>query len=131
MDHAHLGLQNLLYEKRHLEREIDKCRQFASTHQDVALYSLEEFQQLAPEDVRTEDILNDEHQLMLSRLNFELAERQRLDRKKKELTQQKEDLLKETKAKLVTIDSVKTQIDTLMKAAADIQRKVDDLVQAS
>jgi THO complex subunit 5 len=29
MDQSHLGLQNLLYEKRHLEREIDKCRQFA------------------------------------------------------------------------------------------------------
>jgi THO complex subunit 5 len=29
MDQAHLGLQNLLYEKRHLEREIEKCRQFA------------------------------------------------------------------------------------------------------
>lgn len=28
MDQAHLGLQNLLYEKRHLEREIEKCRQF-------------------------------------------------------------------------------------------------------
>lgn len=28
MDHTHLGLQNLLYEKRHLEREIAKCRQF-------------------------------------------------------------------------------------------------------
>jgi len=92
---------------------------------------LEQFRQLAPEEARTEEILNDEHQLMLSRLNFELTERQRLDKKKKELTQQKEDLLKETKAKLVTIDSVKTQIDTLMKAAADIQKKVDDLVQTS
>lgn len=29
MDHTHLGLQNLQYEKRHLEREIEKCRQFA------------------------------------------------------------------------------------------------------
>ncbi len=29
MDQTYLGLQNLLYEKRHLEREIDKCRQFA------------------------------------------------------------------------------------------------------
>lgn len=29
MDQTHLGLQNLLYEKRHLEREIDKCRMFA------------------------------------------------------------------------------------------------------
>ena len=29
MDQTHLSLQNLLYEKRHLEREIEKCRQFA------------------------------------------------------------------------------------------------------
>lgn len=29
MDQMYLGLQNLLYEKRHLEREIEKCRQFA------------------------------------------------------------------------------------------------------
>lgn len=29
MDQTHLQLQNLLYEKRHLEREIEKCRQFA------------------------------------------------------------------------------------------------------
>jgi THO complex subunit 5 len=71
---------------------------------------------------------------MLNRLSFELAERQRsaislitcfflilsppvnsLDLKKKNLTQQKEELLKETKAKAATLDSVKIQIDTLMK----------------
>lgn len=28
MDQTHLGLQNLLYERRHIEREIVKCRQF-------------------------------------------------------------------------------------------------------
>lgn len=28
MDQSHLNLQNLLYQKRHLEREIEKCRQF-------------------------------------------------------------------------------------------------------
>lgn len=32
MDQTHLGLQNLQYEKRHLEREIEKCRQFAYAH---------------------------------------------------------------------------------------------------
>lgn len=29
MDQTYLSLQNLQYEKRHLEREIEKCRQFA------------------------------------------------------------------------------------------------------
>ena len=35
MDQAHLALQNLLYEKRHLEREIEKCRQFAYVPRSV------------------------------------------------------------------------------------------------
>ncbi|KAF8238692.1 hypothetical protein L208DRAFT_1354363 [Tricholoma matsutake] len=128
MDQSHLGLQNLLYEKRHLEREIEKCRQFASIHQDVPLYSLDEFKRRAPEEARTEDVLSDEHQLMLNRLSFELAERQRLDLKKKEFVQQKEELLKESKTKVATMDNVKAQIDILMRTASDIQKKVDQLV---
>lgn len=35
MDQSHLQLQNLLYEKRHLEREIEKCRQFACVNSVV------------------------------------------------------------------------------------------------
>ncbi|KAF8739236.1 hypothetical protein AX14_010400 [Amanita brunnescens Koide BX004] len=128
MDQSHLQLQNLLYEKRHLEREIDKCRQFASIYQDVPLYSIEEFQTLAPEEARTEEVLADEHQLMLNRLSFELVERQRLDQRKKELLQEKEELLKESKSKVTTMDSIKVQVDTLMKTASDIQKRVDELV---
>ncbi|KAG2156077.1 Fms-interacting protein-domain-containing protein [Suillus clintonianus] len=130
MDQTYLGLQNLLYEKRHLEREIDKCRQFASIYQDVPLYSLPEFKTLAPPEARSDDVLHNTHQLMLNRLSFELVERQRLDQKRKELTAQKEDLLKHSKLKLATVESVKTQIESLMKAAADIQKKVDELVPA-
>lgn len=128
MDQTHLGLQNLLYEKRHLEREIEKCRQFASIYQDVPLHSLEEFQQIAPPEARTEDVLDNPHQLMLNRLSFELAERQRLDLKRKELVLLKEELLKQSKVKSTTVDSVKSQIDALMKTATEIQRRVDELV---
>lgn len=48
-----------------------------SIYQDIPLYSDEEFLEKAPEDMRTDDTMSDEHQLMLNRLNFELAERQR------------------------------------------------------
>jgi len=94
----------------------------------VPLYSLNEFIQQAPPEARTEEALADEHQLMLNRLSFELAERQRLDQKQKDLIQQKEDLLRETKAKSSTLENVKTQIDFLVKTASEIQKKVDDLV---
>ncbi|KAF9453014.1 hypothetical protein P691DRAFT_659437 [Macrolepiota fuliginosa MF-IS2] len=128
MDQSHLQLQNLLYEKRHLEREIEKCRQFASVYQEVPLYTLEEYKQLAPEESRTEQILADEHQLMLNRLNFELTERQRLDQRRKELIQEKEALLKQNKAKVATMDSVKAYLDAFMKTASETQKKLDELV---
>jgi THO complex subunit 5 len=42
MDQTHLRLQNLLYEKRHLEREIEKCRQFACVPLSLS-YPIEPF----------------------------------------------------------------------------------------
>ena len=48
-----------------------------SMHQDVPLYPVELFRILAPDESKTEEILNDPHQLIISRLNFELSERQR------------------------------------------------------
>ena len=51
----------------------------SSIYQDVPLYSVDEFKRLAPEEARTEQVLSSDHQLMLNRLSFELAERQRLD----------------------------------------------------
>ncbi|KAH9977965.1 Fms-interacting protein-domain-containing protein [Lactifluus volemus] len=130
MDQTHLRLQNLLYEKRHLEREIDKCRQFASVYQDIQMYSVEQFIELSPPEAHTEDVLSDEHQLMLNRLGFELVERQRLDRKVKELAQEKEELLKTSKVQAATMESVKVQIEALLKTASEIGKKVEELVPA-
>lgn len=48
-----------------------------SIYEDIPLHELEDFIQLAPEEACTRQVLQDEHQLMLNRLSFELAERQR------------------------------------------------------
>ena len=48
-----------------------------SIYEEVPLLPVEEFVQLAPPEARSEEVLRDEHQLMLNRLSFELAERQR------------------------------------------------------
>ncbi len=72
----------------------------------------------------------------------------RLDLRRKELVKEKEALLKESKAKLATMESVKSHIDTLMKVrwmcsartyrkliccalqtATEVQKKVHDLVE--
>lgn len=102
------------------------------------MYPLEQFIELSPPEAHSEDVLSDEHQLMLNRLGFELVERQRfrefspaavadsyahahlrtsarLDRRAKELAREKEELLKATKSQAATTESVKVQIETLLK----------------
>ncbi|TRM67537.1 Fms-interacting protein-domain-containing protein [Schizophyllum amplum] len=120
MDAAHLRLQNLLYEKRHLEREIDKCRQFASIYQDVPIYSVDEFRQLAPPEAHSED----PHQQMLNRLSFELVERQRLELRRVNLEKQKEKLLADSKTKADRMKDVKQEIENTAKVAHAAQTKV-------
>jgi len=126
-DQTHLGLQNLLYEQRHLEREIDKCRQFNSIYQDVPLHSEEEYLELAPEEARTPDILADQHQLMLHRLNFELSERIRLDKEKKQLAAEKERLLAENKKAEAELDALGNELDMFAKGANELQKKMSGL----
>lgn len=47
----------------------------SSIYQEVPLHPLEEFMTIAPEEARSEEVLKDEHQLLLRRLNLELTER--------------------------------------------------------
>ena len=54
-----------------------RVSRYRSIYQDISLYPLEEFLSLAPQEARTDDVLQNEHQLMLNRLSFELVERQR------------------------------------------------------
>lgn len=123
-DQAHLGLQNLLYERRHLEREIEKCRQFNSIYQEVPLHPLEEFMTIAPEEARSEEVLKDEHQLLLRRLNLELTERIRLDAQKKQMIVEKERLLSENKKAESGLDALVGELDSLAKIAVELQGKM-------
>ena len=48
-----------------------------SIYQDIPMYTVDQFVELAPPEAHAEDVMSNEHQLMLNRLSFELVERQR------------------------------------------------------
>jgi THO complex subunit 5 len=49
----------------------------SSIYQDVPLQTEQEFRELAPPDMQTPQILSNEHQYLVARLEWELAERKR------------------------------------------------------
>lgn len=77
-DTHHLRLQNLLYEKNLLEREIKRCEDFATTEMDkVNLVSKAEFQKSAGKELTGVSESSDPHRYHMNRLTFELNERKK------------------------------------------------------
>jgi THO complex subunit 5 len=51
IDEYHLELQNLLYEISYLKKEINKCLEFRSLHEEIELVPIEEFYAKAPIEI--------------------------------------------------------------------------------
>jgi len=122
MDAVLLVLQNLLYEKRHVEREITRCQEFGSIYQDIPLHSVDEFLKLAPPEMRPPEIMWNDHQLMVQRLSFELAERQLLLERKNALVARKEALLNSSAQRQGKEESWDKQTEELAKALVGLRR---------
>ncbi|KAA1115471.1 hypothetical protein PGT21_036784 [Puccinia graminis f. sp. tritici] len=128
VDQIHLDLQNLIYERRHLEKEIKKCQEFESEYQNISIHSLEEYFARNPEDKRDGPEEIDGHELMIKRLKFELSERKRFEAEKKELLQKKLKLSKENDEKKSKLDELEKQLDRFVVTAKEIQSKMANQV---
>ena len=87
LDEKRLQLQNVLYEKTHIQKEIKTCQDFRSKYSDeeIGLCSVAEFKKKAAYNSAEVKDETDEHTLMLKRLSHELAERKKLCEQEKEL----------------------------------------------
>lgn len=128
VDQIHLDLQNLIYERRHLEKEIKKCQEFESEYQNISIHSLEEYFERNPEDKKEGPDQIDPHELMIKRLKFELSERKRFEAEKKELLQKKLKLSKENDEKKSKLDELEKQLDRFVVTAKEIQSKMANQV---
>ncbi|KAG8012068.1 Tuftelin-interacting protein 11 [Nibea albiflora] len=123
VDVLHLQLQNLLYEVLHLQKEISKCLEFKSKHEEIDLVSEEEFYQGAPSEIsRPQHTKNDPHQLTLARLDWELEQRKRLAEKYKESQATKEKIQKSIEVKKEHLTSLQPGLNAIMQASLPVQQ---------
>lgn len=72
-DEKSIALQSVQYQRKHLESEIEACRQLETKYDRIVLVPIEEFK---VDKMDTDEIL-DEHSLTLARLNDELFRRKK------------------------------------------------------
>ena len=126
VDSARLALQNLKYEESMLELEVKICQEFQSIYQGIQLHDLQVFHELrAAAGSTEEESLDDDHQLMLARLRFELSERERLEREKQTLMLEKTTVVMENKDKKVKLEQAEKELKDLLAAAQAVQAKFE------
>ncbi|BGP38611.1 hypothetical protein JCM10450v2_002560 [Rhodotorula kratochvilovae] len=135
MDAAHLRLQNLLFERNHIEREIRSAEEYSSEYQNLPLHSVDELRELAAREeppaglqvpLPEGDTQESAHELMLARLAFELAERKRFEEERKELGHVKAKLVKENEVKKARLEELEKQLTDFVEKAKSIQSKMQE-----
>uniref|UniRef100_A0A8C1I9F1 THO complex 5 n=1 Tax=Cyprinus carpio TaxID=7962 RepID=A0A8C1I9F1_CYPCA len=122
VDVLHLQLQNLLYEVMHLQKEISKCLEFKSQHEEIELVSEEEFFQEAPAEISRPHVTRDDnHQLTLARLDWELEQRKRLAEQYKMSLARKEKIQKAIEQKREYLSSLQPGLQNIMQASLPVQ----------
>ncbi|XP_045082875.1 THO complex subunit 5 homolog isoform X2 [Coregonus clupeaformis] len=122
VDVLHLQLQNLLYEVMHLQKEISKCLEFKSKHEEIDLVSVDEFYQEAPPETSRSPLTKDDtHQLTLARLDWELEQRKRLAEQYKESLSSKEKIQKGIEVKKEHLSSLQPGLNAIMQASLPVQ----------
>ena len=118
IDEYHLELQNLLYEISHLKKEINKCLEFRSLHEEISLVSIDEFYAKAPPEISNPSVTKtSEHKLKLARLDWELIERQNMLERIKELENQIDLREKQLKLKQNKLESLHPKLNQIIEAS--------------
>ena len=117
LDQLDLQLQNLLYEKNHLKKEILLCKEYKPTNKDIDLVPEKTFMENAPPELLQ---FNGEHQKQMNRLTYELQERKRLSDKVMELKEKKKTLIEANKTKIKFLESLKDRVAAIQKSTGPI-----------
>ncbi|KAM3965161.1 THO complex subunit 5 [Aphomia sociella] len=122
VDSTHLLLQNLLYEADHLNKEVTKCLQFKSKDEEIELVPLEDFYKDAPTEISRGDVTKtDEHQLQLSRLEWELRQRRELAGACNELVASKERVAAAIAATRSRLEALSPHLKDVLKSTKPLQ----------
>ncbi|KAG7280909.1 hypothetical protein CRUP_009195 [Coryphaenoides rupestris] len=120
VDVLHLQLQNLLYEVMHLQKEISKCLEFKSKHEEIDLVSESQFYEEAPEEISRPLLTKeDPHQLTLARLDWDWS---RGREKYSESQTTKEKIQKSIEVKKEHLSSLQPGLNAIMQASLPVQQ---------
>ncbi|EHL03321.1 hypothetical protein GLAREA_00439 [Glarea lozoyensis ATCC 20868] len=123
VDRLHLQLQNLYYEQRHLQGEINACESYDHKYQQLPLIPIEQFLEEHPEHANADEVA-----LMVARIDHEHAERLALEEQRQGLLKKKQGLIADNKKRKDDLANLDKDLEKFIDAAKPIQKTFEKVV---
>ncbi|CAL3962093.1 unnamed protein product [Diplocarpon coronariae] len=121
VDKLHLQLQNLYYEQRHLQGEIEACESYDHKYLALPLIPVEEFIAQFPQYADADEVA-----LMTARIEHEYAERQELESQRKAMLVKKQMLTAANTKRKDQLANLDKDLEKFIDAAKPIQNTFDN-----
>ncbi|GKT82905.1 THOC5 family protein [Colletotrichum tofieldiae] len=135
VDRLHLQLQNLYYEQRHLEGEIEACESYEYVVPPrwrggwAPSHPVDEFVALHPEHAA-----DDENAMMIARIGHERAEREALEQQRLELVGRKQKLIADNKKRKDDLANLDKDLEKFIDArnpSKNSSRRLSELFRST
>ncbi|KAG9236879.1 Fms-interacting protein-domain-containing protein [Amylocarpus encephaloides] len=123
VDRLHLQLQNLYYEQRHLQGEIEACESYDHKYQQLPLIPVDQFLAGHPQHADADEVA-----LTTARIDHEHAERMSLEEQRQGLLKKKQGLIADNKKRKDDLANLDKDLERFIDAAKPIQKTFEKVV---
>lgn len=119
VDRLLLQLQNLYYEQRHLMGEIAACEGYDHAYEKLPLIEVDEYLDLFPDQAELT-----EEEMMQRRIEYEAAERRRMEVERQELVEVKERLVAENAKKKEELKKMDEKLEAWVEGLKPLEEEL-------
>lgn len=122
IDQLQLSLDNKRHEIAYVHREIDLTQRLETIYQTIDLIPEQEFMEVAPLEFKKD--IDTPHKLMLSRLRFEIRQRETLVDDFANLREQRDELRRQKRKRIDKLEKLDSQLQAYVKTMALLGRSL-------
>ncbi|KAJ2707768.1 hypothetical protein FB645_000542 [Coemansia sp. IMI 203386] len=122
-DDLALKLENKRREISYVQKEIESTEKLETIYQNIEIIPLQQFMETAPDEYKQN--LDNQHELMLNRLRYEIRQREMLMEEKARVKSQRDELRQAKRQRVEKLENIDNHIQNYTKSLKALDRAID------
>ncbi|KAJ1814088.1 hypothetical protein LPJ56_003162 [Coemansia sp. RSA 2599] len=118
-----LKLENKRREIAYIQKEIESTEKLETIYQTIEILPLEQFMETAPDEYKQN--MDNQHELMLNRLRFEIKQREMLMEDKARVKSERDELRQAKRQRVEKLENIDNHVQSYIKSLRPLDRAID------